>query len=163
METEAYDKKNNIFVCMLSGDLFACGMRRNGDDEADTPDVHSLADMLMQNVKFEDSVEEVSSETALRYYGIDSVQVQDSAVYMSTGATAEELAVFQASSTVDAQGILADMKKRRDSQLQMYLDYKSSEAARLDDAVLYVHDTFVVYMVSDDSETAQGIISDYLE
>ena len=90
-------------------------------------------------------------------------QVQDSAVYMSTGATAEELAVFQASSTVDAQGILADMKKRRDSQLQMYLDYKSSEAARLDDAVLYVHDTFVVYMVSDDSETAQGIISDYLE
>lgn len=89
--------------------------------------------------------------------------MQDSAVYMSTGATAEELAVFQASSTVDAQGILADMKKRRDSQLQMYLDYKSSEAARLDDAVLYVHDTFVVYMVSDDSETAQGIISDYLE
>ena len=67
---------------------------------------------------------------------------------MSTGATAEELAVFQASSTVDAQGILADMKKRRDSQLRMYLDYKSSEAARLDDAVLYVHDTFVVYMVS---------------
>ena len=55
------------------------------------------------------------------------------------------------------------MKKRRDSQLQMYLDYKSSETARLDDAVLYVHDTFVVYMVSDDSETAQGIISDYLE
>ena len=148
--------------------LFACclvicslaGCAGNGDDEADMPDVHSLADMLMQNVKFEDSVEEVSSETALRYYGIDSVQVQDSAVYMST---AEELAVFQASSTVDAQGILADMKKRRDSQLQMYLDYKSSETARLDDAVLYVHDTFVVYMVSDDSETAQGIISDYLE
>ena len=147
--------------------LFACclvicslaGCAGNGDDEADMPDVHSLADMLMQNVKFEDSVEEVSSETALRYYGIDSVQVQD----MSTGATAEELAVFQASSTVDAQGILADMKKRRDSQLQMYLDYKSSETARLDDAVLYVHDTFVVYMVSDDSETAQGIISDYLE
>ena len=146
--------------------LFACclvicslaGCAGNGDDEADMPDVHSLADMLMQNVKFEDSVEEVSSETALRYYGIDSVQVQDSAVYMSTGATAEELAVFQASSTVDAQG-----KKRRDSQLRMYLDYKSSEAARLDDAVLYVHDTFVVYMVSDDSETAQGIISDYLE
>ena len=27
VETEAYDKKNNIFVCMLSGDLFACGMR----------------------------------------------------------------------------------------------------------------------------------------
>jgi len=111
--------------------LFACclvicslaGCAGNGDDEADMPDVHSLADMLMQNVKFEDSVEEVSSETALRYYGIDSVQVQDSAVYMSTGATAEELAVFQASSTVDAQGILADMKKRRDSQLQMYLDY----------------------------------------
>ena len=102
--------------------LFACclvicslaGCAGNGDDEADMPDVHSLADMLMQNVKFEDSVEEVSSETALRYYGIDSVQVQDSAVYMSTGATAEELAVFQASSTVDAQGILADMKKRRE-------------------------------------------------
>ena len=122
-----------LVICSLAG----CA--GNGDDEADTPDVHSLADMLMQNVKFEDSVEEVSSETALRYYGIDSAQVQDSAVYMSTGA------------------------KRRDSQLQMYLDYKSSEAARLDDAVLYVHDTFVVYMVSDDSETAQGIISDYLE
>ena len=149
METEAYDKKNNIFVCMLSDDLFACGMRRKWRRRG------RYAGCALS--------EEVSSETALRYYGIDSVQVQDSAVYMSTGATAEELAVFQASSTVAAQGILADMKKRRDSQLQMYLDYKSSETARLDDAILYVHDTFVVYMVSDDSETAKGIISDYLE
>ena len=76
-----------LVICSLAG----CA--GNGDDEADMPDVHSLADMLMQNVKFEDSVEEVSSETALKYYGIDSVQVQDSAVYMSTGATAEELAM----------------------------------------------------------------------
>ena len=66
-----------LVICSLAG----CA--GNGDDEADTPDVHSLADMLMQNVKFEDSVEEVSSETALRYYGIDSAQVQDSAVHVN--------------------------------------------------------------------------------
>ena len=66
-------RKIYLFACCLMICSLA-GCAGNGDDEADTPDVHSLADMLMQNVKFEDSVEEVSSETALRYYGIDSVQ-----------------------------------------------------------------------------------------
>ena len=45
-----------LFACCLMICSLA-GCAGNGDDEADTPDVHSLADMLMQNVKFEDSVD----------------------------------------------------------------------------------------------------------
>ena len=150
-----------MILTLIAGSLAGCG--KGKDDVAVSPDVRTLADRLTAGLEFEDSVSEVSVDTALRYYGISDDQVQDSVSYISTGATSEELAVFEAVTDGDAQNILAAMKNRRDSQIQVYLDYKPDEVDRLDNAVLYVHGKFVVYVVSDDSDKAQSIISGYLE
>ena len=45
----------------------------------------------------------------------------------------------------------------------MYIGSKPADVSRLDNAVLYIHDNFVVYVVSDDSGAALGIIKEYLE
>ena len=122
--------------------------------------MHTLSGKLTDGVKFEDSVEEISLERALKYYGIDSSMVSDGDVYMSTGATAEEMAVFEASS---ASVILDRLTVRRDDSVKMYIGSKPADVSRLDNAVLYIHDNFVVYVVSDDSGAALGIIKEYLE
>lgn len=145
-----------LLLCMAG-----CG---NGEEqETAVPDVYTLWEKLMDGLTFEDSVSEVSADRAMKYYGIDSGTVRDCVVYMSTGATSEELAVFQADTDVDAQNILTAMTARRDAQIKTYLDYKKSEIDRLDDAVLYSHGSFVVYVVCDDSAAAEKIIREYLE
>lgn len=150
-----------IACALIVSSLAGCG--KDKDDETVSPDVRTLADMLVAGLEFEDSVSEVSVDTAIKYYGISDGEVQDSVSYISTGATSEELSVFEAVTDSDAQNILAAMKSRRDSQIQVYLDYKPDEVNRLDNAVLYAHGRFVVYAVSDDSDKAHSIISGYLE
>ena len=145
-----------LLLCMVG-----CGTGE--EQETVVPDVYTLSEKLMEGLTFEDSISEVSADRAMKYYGIDSGMVRDGVVYMSTGATSEELAVFQANTDVDAQNILAAMTARRDSQIKIFLDYKKSEIGRLDDAVLYSHGSFVVYVVCDDSAVAEKIIRGYLE
>lgn len=87
----------------------------------------------------------------------------DCDVHISTGATAEEVAVFEAQTAIDAQNILSAMKTRQDTQIKTYFSYNSNEVSRLDDAVVEAHDRFVLYVVSDDSAKAEEIIKGYLE
>ena len=151
-------------MMLLVGVLAMCGLTGCGGSDSQEviqPDVHTLSGKLTDGVKFEDSVEEISLERALKYYGIDSSMVSDGDVYMSTGATAEEMAVFEASSAGSASVILDRLTVRRD--VKMYIGSKPADVSRLDNAVLYIHDNFVVYVVSDDSGAALGIIKEYLE
>ena len=154
-----------IFALMLAlfllGSIAGCG--QSSDDQKAEPDVHTLADKLMSGLTFEDSVSEVSADVALKYYGIDSAEIVDCDVHISTGATAEEVAVFEAQTAIDAQNILSAMKTRQDTQIKTYFSYNSNEVSRLDDAVVEAHDRFVLYVVSDDSAKAEEIIKGYLE
>ena len=95
--------------------------------------------------------------------GSDSQEVIQPDVHTSTGATAEEMAVFEASSAGSASVILDRLTVRRDDSVKIYIGSKPADVSRLDNAVLYIHDNFVVYVVSDDSGAALGIIKEYLE
>ena len=151
---------------LFLGVMVECGLTGCGgsnDQKIVRPDVHILADKLTDGVEFEDSVEEISLERALKYYGIDSSMVKDGEVHMSTGATSEEMAVFDTTSAAAASTILDKLTARRDDRVKMYISDKPSEVTRLDNAVLYIHDCFVVYVVSDDSDGAESIIKGYIE
>ena len=96
-------------MMLLIGVLAMCSLAGCGGSDSQEiiqPDVYTLSGKLTDGIKFEDSVEEVSLDRALKYYGIDSGMVNAGEVLMSTGATAEELAVFEAASTSSASVIL---------------------------------------------------------
>ena len=71
--------------------------------------------------------------------------------------------MFEAASASSASAILDKLTVRRDDMIRMYINDKSSEVARLDKAVLYIHGNFVVYVVCDDSEGVLKIVREYLE
>ncbi len=153
-------------MMLLIGVLAMCSLAGCGGSDSQEiiqPDVYTLSGKLTDGIKFEDSVEEVALDRALKYYGIDSDMVNAGEVLMSTGATAEELAVFEAASTSSASVILEKLTAHRDDRIKMYINSKSTEIVRLDNAVLYAHGNFVVYVVCDDSEGALKIIREYLE
>lgn len=149
-------KRYIVFVLCL---IALCSMSGCGDEETVSLSAAGLADRLFEGLTFEDSLDEVISDTAFRLYGIDSGDVAECVVYISTGATSEELAVFEAASESSASVISEKLTERRDAQIKTFLEYKSSEMGRLDNAVIYKNDLFVAYVVSDDSDRARDIIS----
>lgn len=152
------------YMCMaLTAVLILVSTGCGTKEEQVEPTADGLAEKLIEELTFDDDIEEVSGDTALKYYDIEASMIAECAIYMSSGATAEEVAVFETSSESDAATVLERMTERRDEQVKSYVEYNSSEIQRLESALLCVQGTFVIYVVADDGDKAEDIIKGYLE
>lgn len=150
-------------ICCMLGILSGCGSKEDGSTDKKEPSVEELSNRLFSELTYEDSLSMLNNEVALKYYGIDPEIVKSSAIYISTGATAEEIAVFEAVSNGDADTIYEACVKRKDTQIESYSDYKPSETSRLDHHVLKKSGRFVVFCVNYDDNEVNRIIDDVLD
>lgn len=162
-------KKQILKMCAvigLAGMLAGCGttVGGNGDSgEALNVNVKDMAAELKDGLTFEDTLSELDTNVALTYYGIDADSVKDSAVIVSTGATAEEIAVFEAADSEAADKVKTACEDRKEKQTTSYADYKPSETGRLDKAIIKEDGRYVVYCVTDDTDKANEIIDKYFK
>ena len=138
---------------LLALTISACG----GKTQA--VDVDQLAGELLEQVAFEDELTELDESMVAALYGVENAQEQK--VYLSGGATAEEVAVFRFATEEEAQAALAVLEQRLESRRTDFANYMPDEAARLDNAVLERSGCFVALCVSA-GDTAKEIISSYL-
>ena len=131
----------------------ACGSK------ATEVNVEELADKLLEQVDFEDELTEVDSGMVATLYGIEGAEEQK--VYMSSGATTEEIAVFRFATEKDAQTGLDTLSQRLESRKEDYANYMPDEGTRLENAVLKCSGCYVALCVSSGDE-AQQIIGEYL-
>ena len=162
--------KNQILkmcaILGIAGMLAGCGttVGGNGDSkEALKINVTDMANELKNGLTFEDSLSELDTNVALTYYGIDADKVKKSVVVVSTGATAEEIAVFEAADQSSADAVKSACEDRKAKQTTSYADYKPSETSRLDKAIIKEDGNYVVYCVTDDTDKANEIIDKYFK
>ena len=125
--------------------------------------VKDMANELKSGLTFEDTLSELDTGMALTYYGIDADSVKDSVIIVSTGATAEEIAVFEAADSDAADKVKTACEDRKEKQTTSYADYKPSETGRLDKAIIKEDGNYVVYCVTDDTDKANEIINKYFK
>ena len=125
--------------------------------------VTDMANELKNGLTFEDSLSELDTNVALTYYGIDADKVKNSVVVVSTGATAEEIAVFEAADQSSSDAVKSACEDRKAKQTTSYADYKPSETSRLDKAIIKEDGNYVVYCVTDDTDKANEIIDKYFK
>lgn len=142
-----------LWVVLLALVVSACG----GKTQA--VDVNQLASELLEQVDFEDELTELDESMVSALYGVEGAQEQK--VYLSSGATAEEVAVFRFATEEEAQAALAVLEQRLESRRTDFANYMPDEAARLDNAVLECSGCCVALCVSA-GDTAKEIISSYL-
>ena len=143
-----------VFILAVSAALAACG---NGSSKE--INAQALANELMEEVEFVDELSPVKSEMVPKLYGIDDAQ--EAYVYMGSGATAEEVAVFK---FADEQAAEAGMSKLQDyiaARKDSFANYIPGEVARLDNAVIKQNGEYLALCVSEGS-TAEEIISRYM-
>lgn len=143
-----------MFILAAVAALAACGGK--GDSQIDA---QALANELMEKVDFVDELNLISSEMVPKLYGIDNAQ--EAYVYMGSGATAEEVAVFKFADEQAAKDGLAKAEQRIASQKDSFANYIPEEVARLDNAVIKQSGEYLAVCVSEGS-TAAEIISQYM-
>ena len=150
-------KKKNIFlklvaICsMASVLLLGCG-----SSSPVSVDTAALTTSLTSDISYDNELSELSEDDITNY-----VTVEDGVkgvMYMSSGSTAEEVAVFTDPDEATASTMKNNVQEFLNDQKTSFEDYIPEEAQRIDDAVLVVKGNYVILCVSGDSDKAQEII-----
>lgn len=149
-----------LLVCVATACLVTgCGESGNTAAKAVPADTKSISDKIKSSAKFTDQLSEVSTAAAEKRYGVTAAEVKSVDVYVGTGATAEEIAVFQAKDDKAAQKIKGKAEAFVKVQKDSYADYKPAEVPKLSSAVLEQKGTLVALCVSADNQKAKDLIS----
>lgn len=144
-----------LVCCMAIGMLAGCGSSTEV-----VIDTEALADNIYAGVTWQDQIGEVSLSKALSLYGISSDSVVSGKVYISTNATAEEIAVLEASSSEQADELQEGLEARVEAQKSSFESYNAAEVPKLEQALIYKNGKYVVLVVCDDVSEAQAIVDD---
>lgn len=138
-----------VAICLL---LTACGAGAAAYDPAAT------AAALRETQAFTDTLEEVDRQVAAAYYGLDEDTIEDSVVYTSLSAGAEEIAVFVLKDEAAAKAALTALQGHLESQRAALKDYKPDDVSKLDGAILDRRGNSVLLAVAADQAAAQAAL-----
>lgn len=150
--------KKRILICMLAI-LCLCGC---GKDKTVSLDVKKLGDQLADELSYDDQLTQLSEEMSRRLYCYTDQQVEESRVYVSTGATTEEIAVFRCVDEDEAQSLENAARRRIQTQIESVRNYQPAEVERLENALVQRYDCYLVVSISNEPQQAKEIIQKYL-
>lgn len=147
-------KKSGLFAILFAGALLMAGC---GSSEK-TIDAAALAESLTAEISYDDTLEAVDADTVSMYITLpDEVE---SVMYMGSGSTAEEVAVFTAPDEDTAKETMESVQEHLNDQTESFQDYIPEESKRVGNAVLEQRGKYVILCVSGDSDTAKEIIEE---
>ena len=153
-------KKTACTLLILAGALglilSACGSPQTG---AKVFDPATTAQALLDSSAFSEALEPL--DATLIYDQLDGDALTGSAVYASTGATAEEIAVLSLTDEDAAKAALAVLQGRVDSQKEVLRDYQPNEISKLDKAILERRGSTVLLVVAADADAAQKALDEW--
>jgi hypothetical protein len=151
-------KKKTLRFTTIAGTLtLIAGMMAGCGSNAVSIDANALAHSLVSEISYSQDLDELSESEISNYIIIeDGVEA---IMYMSSGSTAEEVAVFTAPDANTAATMKSNVEAFLDDQESSFEDYIPEEAKRIEDAVLEQNGNYVVLCVSGDSDKAEEIMN----
>ena len=150
---------NRILTILLSLVMLFTFTSCGGDEPAGEADLEALAETLLSDAAFTDDLARIDDDTVTMLYGIENAVEQY--VYIGSGATPEEIALFAFADAAAAEAGFALAQMRIADQKDAFSDYNAWEMPKLDDAVVKQYGTYVVLCVSGDGR-AETIIEETL-
>ena len=127
-----------------------------------TVDINAMAKDMAEKVAYQDEIAPISGDMAGMVYdlpeGIDHV-----ALYMGSGATAEEASVFEARDEDAAKEMLAAAREHIEKQRDAFESYIPEEVKKLDKAIVKQKGRYVAVCVTDDTDNAKKVIDGYFK
>lgn len=121
-------------------------------------DVSNIAGQLKDSLEFQDRLGEISPAMLCQTHGIDPDRIANAAGWISGGATAEEIAVFEANSKKEVSYIKEQLEQYLKSRIKSYESYLPAEVPKLKHAFVLTQDKLAIIIVADDHSQAKEII-----
>ena len=150
-------KRKHIGAALLLSVCLAFGLAACGGSAQDI-DVTAAADAIRSGTTFTDDMTKTETANAERLYGLSDDVVADACVYIGTGATPEEIAVWKAKDESGVETIRSAVDSRLDAQRARFTDYNPEQMPKLESAVVEESGNVVALCISADSETAQSAV-----
>ncbi|MDD6034421.1 MAG: DUF4358 domain-containing protein [Oscillospiraceae bacterium] len=151
-------KKRKLAALLLAVSM---GLAGCGSKPAANIDIDSLAAKLTSDVAFEDELSLIDDGMISMVYN-NTLQWEDAVLYMGSGATAEEVAVFACADEAAAKAALNEAEAHIASQKESYESYVPEEVKRLDEAIVRQSGKYVVVVVTEDTAAAEAVLKEYL-
>lgn len=118
---------------------------------------------IMDALTFEDEMMEISSDIIERQYDVDMSTVASASVYVvSSGALADEVAVFRANSETDVAAIQAALEARVQTVMDRFVDYLPDEVPKIEGAIVKTDGLYALMVIHDDAAEAETIFDESL-
>ncbi|MGI6013467.1 MAG: DUF4358 domain-containing protein [Oscillospiraceae bacterium] len=144
-------KKMKVLVALFAAMLVLSSC----SSQSKTIDAEKLSEDLLNNVTFQDELTLADDNTAKKLYNVEDFV--NAYVYISSGATAEEIAVFEFKDEDSAKQALDNANTRISEQKDSFASYIPEEVKKLDNAVVKQTGCYLIVCVSDGSEAADTI------
>lgn len=136
--------------------LFGCSEKKELD-------IDKLSEELLSGGVFSETLEPVELDILGYIYDVSEDDYAEAAVYCSSGATADELAIFKAKDADAAKRIAEAAQQRIEEQIRGFKNYVPAEVPKLEKAYQTTYGDYVLLCVSTDPETANTIIAKYIK
>lgn len=123
-------------------------------------DVKVLANSLLSDIVYQDELSEIDLSTAQMIYAIEESFVEDSCIYVSSGATAEEIAVIKCKDRDAVKKVKEALELRVAEQTESFRDYVPEELDKLGKAVIKEKGNYLILSISNDNDKAKSIIEE---
>lgn len=145
-----------LIIVIISGVLIFTNKNKNI-----TIDINKLSQAIIENIEFEDELNIMDKETVSKLYDINTFTSQS--VYMSSGATAEEIAIFEFENKDECIIALEKAKKRIDEQKQNFKDYMPKEMKKLENAIIKNKNNYLIVCITDNQEKVEKVLNKYIK
>lgn len=146
-------------LCMMA--LVFCLTGCGGGKKEITVDVEKLASELQSGTVTSDTLAQTPADMLSSIYFVDAAQITKGAAYMSSGATACEVAVIECKEAKQTEDVKKLFETRVKNQSALFASYNAGEVAKLDKAVIKTAGKYAVLAVCDDTAKAEEILKNY--
>lgn len=116
------------------------------------------ADTLNSSLSFGETLEKSTAAAAYTIYGIDSSLCTDAAIYVGSGATADEVAVFNCKDTQSAETVLDAVNLRLEYLKAGYGSYGPDQVPKIENAVVISTAETIIVCICENPEAVNGIL-----
>lgn len=145
--------KRIILIIMMAALLTGCGKKEVANINPD-----DVANRLLKEVTYGGNMDQMNDDMIAILYDVNAEDVSKQIVYCSTDATADEIAVFEATSEDAVKRVEEVVKQRVTDQKASFEGYGPKEVEKLEKAIVKRVGKVVVLCVSNDSDKANEIL-----
>ena len=125
-------------------------------EEVKTPETAQVATVINDSVEFTELIALNDDNITRRYYGIDLEAIEEYEVLVcSSGALADEIAVFKMKEKDDVEDMLDVVRERKQELYDSFVDYVPEEINKINNAVIASSGNYVYFIVCDESAAAK--------